>query len=902
MLECTQSYKMVKVYIFFAILSVLTIGNVAAQSNLPVGIIGNNSNIQNQVGSSGGVSGGLGIGIGGAGIGGLNGGLNALGSTVIKGSDPLLLSNTKVPIPVFSTLTPNDFQKYILQVTGQMLPIFGYNFFENIRLFETDPNFLERDNSPVTTSLLNSTQFNSPFSPQLSSPISKDYILGSGDQLLIRAWGSIDVNYQATIDRAGIINIPKIGPISVAGIRFSQVETIINNAISKIYKNYELNVSMGQTRTITIFVVGQARRPGSYNLSSLSTVSSALFASGGPNNNGSMRRVQVKRSNTIIAELDLYTFLSQGKIESDIKLIDGDVLVIPPSYGYVALVGKLNTPAIFELKNDSETVGDMIAQAGGLSIITNPMSATLERLDTSQIQPRTIFNINLGEGGLKTLLKKGDLISFYSVAPEINNGVTLRGNVTQARRMPWKEGLRVKDLIPSRETLISLESIRLQNEVLFDDNQRERTQREREQIPIDLLLDPNLQVLAGRQNSNKSSAMASSADHSKQEVNTLSKNNSFSGIQSRNDGNEINIITLEKWQQQRENRLISHQNKIDNFKPESLADRVGKLMDQVNFDYAVIERVDRRTLNVLLIPFDLGQAIDNPNSVDNLQLESGDVVTIFSQNDIRVPISKKRIMVRIEGEVKNPGIYQASPKDNLSSLLKKAGGLTSDAYLFGSTFTREEVKKAQIDNLYKLLSRLESESSANLSQISQSAGASSDAGVLQTRVLAAQQTQKLAIERIKNIRPEGRIALGITPGNEYNLNEIPQIHLENNDRLFVPSKPDFVYIYGSVNTESALLFKKGWTVEEYLRYAGVGSGADQNAVILIRADGTAKTSNGTWSNQVNISEVMPGDSIIVPEKLDRESVWSSIFRNSRDVTQIFYQLGLGAAAIKTLRN
>ena len=433
---------------FACLIVVLWFSSSFAQSPLPPGLSGIYSGSQNLLGAGVGSGTGLGASIGG-GISTMNGGLNSLGVTNIKGADPIVQSNTRVPIPIYSQLAPNDFQKFILQVTGQSYQLYGYNFFENIRLFETDPNFLERDNSPVTNSLLNSTQFNSPFAPQLSTPVSNDYVLGTGDQLLIRAWGSIEINYQATIDRTGRINLPKIGTIYLSGVKFSQAEPLINSSISKLFKNYELSVSMGQTRSISIFVVGQARRPGSYNLSSLSTISSALFASGGPNNIGSMRRVQLKRSNVVIAELDLYDFLSQGKSESDLKLIDGDVLVIPPSFGYVALIGKINTPAIYEIKNESEYLDQMIAQAGGLSLTANPLIATLERLDPNQSPPRSVFNIDVNERGLKTGLKKGDLVNFYSITPDISNAVTLRGNVSQPMRMPWREGLRVTDLIPN---------------------------------------------------------------------------------------------------------------------------------------------------------------------------------------------------------------------------------------------------------------------------------------------------------------------------------------------------------------------------------------------------------------------------------------------------------------------
>jgi protein involved in polysaccharide export with SLBB domain len=325
-------------------------------------------------------------------------------------------------------------------------------------------------------------------------------------------------------------------------------------------------------------------------------------------------------------------------------------------------------------------------------------------------------------------------------------------------------------------------------------------------------------------------------------------------------------------------------------------------LDQVNFDYAVVERVNRRDLSVTLLPFNLGEAIDHEKSPENLSLEEGDIVTVFSIDDVRVPIAKRRILIKLEGEVARPGIYQAAPSDTLKSILKRAGGLTQDAYLFGAGFYREDVRQSQLQNLEKLLRRLESESNASLSQLAQSSGASTNAAIIQAKVLAAQQTQRDAIARLKNLKPEGRISLGLDANDKTEVEQLPALHLQNNDRIWVPSKPDFVYVFGAINTESALIYKSGWTVQDYLNTSGMGSGADKDAVILMRADGSALTSNSSWRNQVLSTSVLPGDTIVVPDKLDRESLWSTIFRNTLDGTQIFYQLGLGAAAIKTLKN
>ena len=247
-----------------------------------------------------------------------------------------------------------------------------------------------------------------------------------------------------------------------------------------------------------------------------------------------------------------------------------------------------------------------------------------------------------------------------------------------------------------------------------------------------------------------------------------------------------------------------------------------------------------------------------------------------------------------------PGIYQAKPGETLFSVLERAGGLTQDAYLFGAGLYREDVRKAQVENIQKLTRRLEAESAAQVAQLSQSLGASSDANLAQARIAAAQQAQRQALERVRNVRPEGRIALGLDPEVFNSINKLPELRVQNGDRFVVPSRPDFVYIYGSVNTESALIYKTDATVKDYLKISGMGAGADKDAVIVVRADGSALTSNGSWFGSVNSVKLMPGDSIVVPDKVDMEATWSAAIRNAKDITQIFYQLGLGAAGLKAL--
>jgi protein involved in polysaccharide export with SLBB domain len=542
-----------------------------------------------------------------------------------------------------------------------------------------------------------------------------------------------------------------------------------------------------------------------------------LFASGGPNANGSMRRVQVKRDGKVAAELDLYAFIAKGDKSADIKLQDGDTIYIPPAAGYVALVGKVNSPAIYELKNGSDSVGSLLDFAGGLPVVADPRRAYLERIDSSKNHPRSVEEFALNGDGLQRPLKNGDVLNVTSITPDFSNAVILRGNVDQPVRASFKPGMRVSDLIPSREYLITRESTQRQNNV----------------------------VAAG----------------------------------------DLEKDTTEN--------------------ADKIASRIGGLIAPINWDYAVVERVNRADLSVKLIPFNLGNVFTNPNGADNVVLQAGDTVTIFSQEDVAVPMDKRQVFVRVEGEVRVPGVYQMTAGDTLQGLIAKAGGPTSNAYLFGTGFYREDVKKEQQANLQRAADRLETQLRSEQSrQLANLRGTSStEASALTAQFESERRSAEERIARFRKLQPTGRIAFGLDP-NERSFARLPQVTLQNGDRLVVPSKPAFVHVFGAVNVEASPLWRPNSRVKDYLRLAGTTSDADLDNAFVLRVDGTvvSSESQGWFFGKIGGLEVMPGDTIVVPEKLDKQTTWTKFTQGAREWTQILANFGLGAAAIKTLRD
>lgn len=682
----------------------------------------------------------------------------------------------------------SEFQRFLLDSTGKILPVFGAQFFDNA---------------------------NKTFTPINGAPVPADFPLGAGDELIIRGTGSIDIDYRAIIDRNGQISIPTVGAVTLAGVKAGDAESVVRNAVARLYKGVNLNVTFGKLRAITVYLVGQARRPGTYTVSSMSTLVTTLFASGGPNANGSLRHLQVKRSGRVVADLDLYNFIAKGDKSADIKLQDGDTIFIPSAGGYVALVGKVNSPAIYELRSGSDTVESLLDIAGGLPVVADPRRAFLERIDSSKSQPRSVEQFALNAEGLKRPIKNGDVLNITSITPDFSNAVILRGNVDQAVRAPFVPGMRISDLIPSREYLVTRSAVRRQNNAInVGDNER-------------------------------------------------------------NNGDDA----------------------------ESIAARIGMSSDEINWDYAVVERINRNNLSVNLIAFNLGKVFTDPSGSDNVVLQPGDTVTVFSQKDVAVPMQKRRVFVRVEGEVRSPGVYQMNAGDTLQTLLARAGGTTQDAYFYGTEFYREHVRLDQQINLEKTAVRLENQLRLEQSKSVANSRATTalDAQAAEAERQASLRLAEQSIARFKQMKPTGRLAFGLDP-NQSSFAYLPALRLENGDRLVVPSRPDFVHIFGSVNAESSMIWRLGSRVGDYLTLAGATPDADLENVFILRVDGSVASASKSWGfGGISSVTVMPGDSIVVPEKFDKETAWTKFTKGTREWAAIFANFGLGAAAIKVLK-
>jgi protein involved in polysaccharide export with SLBB domain len=682
------------------------------------------------------------------------------------------------PEPVAPSATPflpeeqGEFQMFVAASLGRQLPLYGHNLFVDV---------------PDT------------FSPMDNIPVTSDYVIGPGDELQIHGWGQVDFDLSVTVDRNGTVQLPKVGNISVTGIRYQLLQSYLKNAISRVYRNFDLNVSLGKLRSIQVFVVGQAKRPGAYTVSSLSTLVNTLFASGGPSVRGSMRGIQVKRNGSVISELDLYDFLLKGDKSADVALLPGDVIYIPPVGQLAAIAGSINNPAIYELKQGTTTLDDLIALAGGLTTTANGEKVRVERIDERKM--RKVEEFTLNETGGQRPLKDGDVVQVQVISGQFDNAVTLRGNVANPGRYPWREGMRVSDLIPDMDALIVPEYWAKQNRI-----------------------------------------------------------------------SRANVTG--------EQRLLKEIKRNEN---------------EINWDYALIDRLNKAELTTVLLPFSLSKALSGSDAQDNLPLQPGDVITIFSQGDMQVPAARRSVYVRLEGEFNQAGVYKVEPGETLRELVARAGGLTPNAYLFASQFNRESVRASQQQKLDEMADRMAEDIERNLAAKSQAALSKEDAEAARAQAMG----QRALLERLRLAKATGRIVLDMEPEKKQS-SDIPEIVLEDGDQFIVPPQVSTVSVMGMVYNENAFIYRQGKDVADLLEYAGGPTrDADESRIYILRADGSVQSAQNTSSLFGGIAgqSLMPGDTVIVPELLDK----FSLTRELKDWAQIFYQFALGVGAIHLLR-
>jgi polysaccharide export outer membrane protein len=672
-------------------------------------------------------------------------------------------------------------------------------------------------------------------------------VIGPGDELRLQLWGQVNLEGSFVVDRTGMISVPRMGTIHVAGQQYDHLNEFLRSEFGRVYRNFNLTVTMGQLRTIQVFVVGQASRPGSYTISSLSTLLNALFTSGGPLPQGSLRDIQVKRGAQTVVHFDLYDLLLRGDKSNDVMLAPGDVIFIPPVGPQVGLLGSVNNAAIYELKKETAgatTVADLLELGGGRTSSAAGSQARLERIVNRSLL--SVIDVDL-LNPKATPLQGGDVVLIASIVDHFKDAVTLRGNVANPGRYVWHAGMRISDLIPNKESLVTRNYWQRRNQL-------GQPTGEYQPAAIDTGASGSLQV--------RGSMSDVAADRVTQ----------GGGARSSEGGSSVAAALAGA------NGVFAAKTDVVLSAPD------------INWSYAVIERQKASDLTTTLISFNLGKVILESDPSQNLELLAGDVVTIFSTADLRVPSSQQTRFVRLEGEFVASGVYSVQPGESLRQLLKRAGGLTSDAYLYASEFTRQSTKRVEQQRLNEYADQLEAQLSAETTGLAAKAINDRDA----TAAAAAAASAQAAIARLRRIQPVGRIVLQLKPDSR-SIDDIPDLALEDGDRFVVPRVPSNINVEGQVYSATAFVFERGARVKDYLKMAGGPSRqADTNRTFVLRADGSIFSRQ--YGN-LQRSLMFPGDTIVVPLRVDRRAV----LRTLVDIATVVGQFGIGVAAINVLK-
>lgn len=329
--------------------------------------------------------------------------------------------------------------------------------FEDSTLIELSPSNVEEEVTYTDFSLKDRNENLKPFGYQLFAgepstfapvsdvPVPSEYVLGPGDTLRVQIYGKEAQDYSLTVNRQGDIEIPKLGPYSVVGKTFATVREELSAEISNRIIGVRSNISMGELRSIRVFVLGEAYKPASYTISSLSTVTQALFAAGGINEIGSLRNISVKRNGKTVATLDLYDLLLKGDTSGDVSLMAGDVVFIPTKGTTVSVTGEVARPAIYEIDGE-KTVREAIALAGGLLPTAYGNIVKQQRITKQGL--RQVINVNLSNRRVNEVAN-GDVIDVSSTLDFLENSVSLVGHVSRPGTYGWQQGMQLSELLGS---------------------------------------------------------------------------------------------------------------------------------------------------------------------------------------------------------------------------------------------------------------------------------------------------------------------------------------------------------------------------------------------------------------------------------------------------------------------
>lgn len=772
------------------------------------------------------------------------------------------------------------------------------------------------------------------FMPSENAAIPDSYIVGPGDSFQINFYGKESDSFEIEVDREGRLAIPNLSPVNVAGLRFSEVKDLVKAKVEQEVIGVQAFVSMGHLRSMRILVLGEAYKPGAYSVTSLASVTHALFVSGGITEIGSLRNIQVKRSGKAVASLDLYDLLTKGDSSNDIVLQSGDVVFVPPVGKQVTVSGLVKRPAIFELKND-ESAQDLIRLAGGFKAEAFPQKTVIERYAGNSF--KTVLTRDFSQHTVNYEPNDGDIIKVQGSSEELENAVTIMGAVSHPGNYQWQSGDRISDLITSLKSdvlpiadfdyslIVREKNIRGDIELLqfslvealegkesnFELKPRDivivfsrfEEKAEEKRLLTDLAVSERdlahqAKVEQWQEFETRKflefigEEIEETEETDEDQLDNLTK--LLTGLTEELDEDEYSVFSRKnllapiilKLQKQasafEDTALIAVNGRVrypgiyplvkkSNIK--LAIEAAGGLLESAYMQNAEVTRVIKGDdASVEHISVSLGDAISEP---EKHALKSKDALNIFP-----TPNWSEERTVSLYGEVRFPGKYSIKRGETLESVLERAGGLTEFAAENGAIFTRESIRTQERAQLQKLSDDLRREIASK-----------SFSNSVTDATLTYDDTDKL-LKDLAKVQALGRLVIDLPKVQSGSVS----LELEKGDALYIPAKQSTISVIGEVNVATSHLYSKNLSVEDYLKASGgLKQRADEDRIYVIKANGSVYIPNhSSWFAVHDDDQVIqPGDTIVVPldaEYMNQLTLWST-------ATQIVYQLGLAAAAI-----
>jgi protein involved in polysaccharide export with SLBB domain len=647
------------------------------------------------------------------------------------------------------------------------------------------------------------------FEPSLNIPTPNNYQLGVNDELIINIWGASQQVYQQIVDREGMITIPNLGPIYVNGLTIEEARRRIINRLKNIYAGLErpnpntyADITLGSVRSIKVTLIGEVRKPGTYTVPSLTSMFNVLYLSGGPTFRGSFRNIEIIRNNKVHTTFDMYDFLVKGSQDNNILLRDQDIIRISTYENRIEMVGEVKRPGYYEVQ-DRETLKDAFTFAGGF---TENAYAKNFRVTRNTDQEKSIVDVSKEEKR-DFQLKNGDIIEVGEILDRFSNRVEVVGAVYREGAYELEEGMTVGDLIRKAEGL------------------REDAFTSR---AILLRLKPNLSTSSI--GVNLRSALSEATDTIKLQREDVLR--VFSGLSFR-DQLQIEV-----------QGEVFAPGKYPYLEDVTLGDAIilaGGLKESASQQQVEVARRKRDINEVTdeiaeVFTFDVKENFSLSDNASNFELKP------FDQVFVRIlPSYQEQQQVKIAGEVKYPGTYVLSNRnERVSSLIERAGGLTQFAFLEGTKFirkiqlTKEERKQQELQR-----QRLLEDTAQN------------------REITTVKEQEQIGINLAEVLKNSG---------------ERNDFILQAGDSLYIPKELQTVKISGELLYPVTVRYEKNRSLSFYLSQAGgFTNDANRKRTYVVYANGSVDRTR-SFIGIRNYPGIEPGAEIIVPAKPERKGI------------------------------